>query len=103
MVQIYGVANNNDSEPNNHVAGDGEDSALLGGDSAVKRIERADGHATIVSCVSNLSNTIIGGGEYFLSQNSSVLILTSIRLQGMLTFPLVCGFPSIVYIEIHGR
>jgi hypothetical protein len=64
MVQTYGVANDTIGEPINHIPGDGEDSALLGGDSAVKHIGRADGHASIVSCVSNLSNTIIGSGMY---------------------------------------
>lgn len=63
MVQTYGVAPGNDAGPANHVPGEGEDSALLGGDSAPKLQGKADGHASIVSCVSNLSNTIIGSGE----------------------------------------
>jgi hypothetical protein len=66
MVQTYGVAQDNDSvpTPTNYVDDmDGEGSALLGGDSSLKRTDKADGHASIVSCVSNLSNTIIGSGE----------------------------------------
>jgi hypothetical protein len=66
MVQTYGVAPDNDSEPTptNYIsATDGESSALLGGDASIKRTGKADGHASIVSCVSNLSNTIIGSGE----------------------------------------
>jgi hypothetical protein len=66
MVQTYGIAPDNDSDrtPTNYVsAGEGESSALLGGDASIKRNDKADGHASIVSCVSNLSNTIIGSGE----------------------------------------
>jgi hypothetical protein len=60
MVQTYGVARENDDHTN-HVAGTGEESALLGGDATVKR--QTEGHATLTSCVSNLSNTIIGTGK----------------------------------------
>jgi hypothetical protein len=90
MVQTYGVANDTMGEPISHIPGDAEDSALLGGDSAVKRIGRADGHASIISCVSNLSNTIIGSGMYrqlkIANTNTDEL-----DRQGMLTFPLVCS------------
>lgn len=60
MVQTYGVAPVNDTEPTDQAGGEG--SALLGGDATAKKAGR-DGHATIVSCVSNLANTIIGSGE----------------------------------------
>ncbi len=40
----------------------GESSTLLGNASPQKQLR--DGQATIVSCVSNLCNTIIGSGEY---------------------------------------
>lgn len=66
MVQTYGVVPENDSEPipTNYIdAAEGESSALLGGDASIKRKDKADGHASIVSSVSNLSNTIIGSGE----------------------------------------
>ncbi|KIK08887.1 hypothetical protein K443DRAFT_671943 [Laccaria amethystina LaAM-08-1] len=61
MVQTYGVAEATDFDPS---TGGDEARALLGGDSAgVRKAEgKADGHATIVSCISNLSNTIIGSG-----------------------------------------
>jgi hypothetical protein len=66
MVQTYGVAPDNDNEPTptNFVSsGEGESSALLGGDASIKRTDKADGHASIISSISNLSNTIIGSGE----------------------------------------
>ncbi|KII87407.1 hypothetical protein PLICRDRAFT_112640 [Plicaturopsis crispa FD-325 SS-3] len=63
MVQTYGVARENDHD---QAAGDAEDSALLGGAASSSNLKRAvleaDGHASITSCVSNLSNTIIGSG-----------------------------------------
>ena len=64
MVQTYGVAQYNAGDPTNHVPGDGEESTLLGEDATVERPGRTDGHASIISCVSNLSNTIIGSGDY---------------------------------------
>ena len=60
MVQTYGVANEH-GDSTHHAPGDEESSALLGGDSTVKR-GKLEGHATIVSSVSNLANTIIGSG-----------------------------------------
>ena len=69
MVQTYGVAADNDSEPTtptNYASAEGESSALLGSDASIKRTGKPDGHASIVSCVSNLSNTIIGSGESVL-------------------------------------
>lgn len=59
MVQTYGVAPENNNEPADQASGEG--SALLGGEATVKH--GRDGHATIISCVSNLANTIIGSGE----------------------------------------
>ncbi|KIM90493.1 hypothetical protein PILCRDRAFT_185179 [Piloderma croceum F 1598] len=79
MVQTYGVAPDNDSEPipTNYIdATEGESSALLGGDASIKRKDKADGHASIVSSVSNLSNTIIGSG--------------------MLTFPLAMASAGVI-------
>lgn len=71
MVQTYGVAPDNDGDPTNHVAGDGEGSSLLGGDATPKRPAR-DGQATIVSCVSNLANTIIGSGKSIILEQWDV-------------------------------
>ena len=64
MVQTYGVAQEDESlDPTNHVVGEGEGSALLGDAATAKRLVKRDGNATIISCVSNLANTIIGSGE----------------------------------------
>jgi hypothetical protein len=85
MVQTYGIAREDDTEPREDIR-DGEATALLGGTSATK--DRQDGHASITSCVSNLSNTIIGSGPYALPYRSLKKIITS-DVAGMLTFPLV--------------
>jgi hypothetical protein len=89
MVQTYGVAPDEDSQPTptNYIdAMEGESSALLGGNASVKRVNEADGRASIVSCVSNLSNTIIGSGESCFCYKS---ITITDEVIGMLTFPLV--------------
>lgn len=75
MVQTYGVIGSSAPDTVNE-GPTGEASALLGGDrdATVKRTsDRADGHASIVSCISNLSNTIIGSGvyPYSLKRNTS--------------------------------
>ncbi|KAF8887317.1 vacuolar amino acid transporter 5 [Infundibulicybe gibba] len=69
MSPSYGVAttrhNSLDSDPTEVEVNVGEASALLGGnrDATIKRVaNKPDGHATIVSCISNLANTIIGSG-----------------------------------------
>ncbi|KAG6910013.1 hypothetical protein DXG01_013735 [Tephrocybe rancida] len=67
MVQTYGVARastNNALEPPS--ADDAsEGSALLGGsgDTAKRTMTKRDGHASIMSCISNLANTIMGTGD----------------------------------------
>jgi len=65
MVQTYGVAQANGVDPGT-VQG-GEQAALLGSYAApsVKRLDQRDGHASLISCVSNLANTIIGSGALF--------------------------------------
>lgn len=93
MVQTYGVAPVNDTEPTDQVRG--ESSALLGDDATIKRASKADGHATIVSCVSNLANTIIGSGE-FLTLIFNPPVSADVG-KGMLTFPLVSWSPIQVY------
>jgi hypothetical protein len=64
MVQSYGTGGSTygvDVEPSsNGVAG--EDSSLLGRDTARKRKVK-EGHATLVSGIGNLANTIVGSGE----------------------------------------
>lgn len=72
MVQTYGVAPVNDSEPTDQAGS--EDSALLGGDATAKKVGR-DGNATMISCISNLANTIIGSGELTLRLCHAVVVL----------------------------
>ncbi|KAL1667106.1 transmembrane amino acid transporter protein-domain-containing protein [Schizophyllum commune] len=73
MVQTYG-ASGSQHDPRGEGAGTGESDALLGG--APQAPAKRQGHATLVSCVSNLSNTIIGSG--------------------MLTFPLAMASAGII-------
>lgn len=64
MIQTYGVAQEDETlDPTHHVTGEGEGSALLGDAATVKGSVKRDGNATVISCVSNLANTIIGSGE----------------------------------------
>ncbi|KAF9006065.1 AAAP amino acid transporter [Cyathus striatus] len=63
MVQTYGVVPATSTDPGDPA--DEEASALLGGrrDTTMKTDRgKPDGHATMYSCISNLSNTIIGSG-----------------------------------------
>jgi hypothetical protein len=66
MVQPYGstsTTGHTNADPAQD-ANTGEDSALLGADATQPHESLRDGTATMVSCVSNLSNTIIGSGMY---------------------------------------
>ncbi|KAJ8079524.1 hypothetical protein PM082_011111 [Marasmius tenuissimus] len=79
MVQPYGAAAaNTDGGYEGPDVREGESSALLGGDrdTTVKRVAKPDGHASVVSSISNLANTIIGSG--------------------MLTFPLAMASAGII-------
>ncbi|KAF5350248.1 hypothetical protein D9758_007851 [Tetrapyrgos nigripes] len=78
MVPTYGVAPANVDNDHTGPESSGESSALLGGDrdTTVKRVPQPDGHATLGSCISNLTNTIIGSG--------------------MLTFPLAMASAGII-------
>jgi hypothetical protein len=61
MVQTYGVANEHEdavAETNMSAESD----ALLGAGASARKA-KAEGHATLQSCVGNLANTIIGSGE----------------------------------------
>ncbi|KAK0217841.1 transmembrane amino acid transporter protein-domain-containing protein [Armillaria fumosa] len=64
MVENYGTVNSVGAPDLPGTTTTAESSALLGGnrDATVKREGKADGRATVVSCVSNLCNTIIGSG-----------------------------------------
>jgi hypothetical protein len=85
MVQTYGITRDDGGEPRNDVE-DGEATSLLRGNA--RETVRKDGHATITSCVSNLSNTIIGSGRCIFILFAKWDI-NSWDLVGMLTFPLV--------------
>ncbi|GLB41828.1 putative transmembrane amino acid transporter protein [Lyophyllum shimeji] len=77
MVQAYGAVPSKHSEPGERDGG--ENSALLSDDRdgmAEQVEELPDGHATILSCISNLANTIMG--------------------TGMLTFPLAMASAGII-------
>ncbi|KAI0330913.1 hypothetical protein GY45DRAFT_1323045 [Cubamyces sp. BRFM 1775] len=81
MVQMYGAAQAHHAEHDDGSGVDveprtsGEGDALLGVEASARRTKR-DGHATLSSCISNLSNTIIGSG--------------------MLTFPLALASAGII-------
>ncbi|KAG2132787.1 vacuolar amino acid transporter 5 [Suillus clintonianus] len=72
MVQKYGAVLTTAADA---TAGDSEHSALLGGNAAPSATQR-EGHASILSSVSNLTNTIMGSG--------------------MLTFPLAMASSGII-------
>lgn len=63
MVQPYGATDRSsvDVEARDDTAG--EDTSLLGIASTGQKATRREGHATIVSGVGNLANTIVGSGE----------------------------------------
>ena len=78
MVQPYGVADYSgiDVEARDETAN--EVTSLLGGASTGKKTTKREGHATIVSCIGNLANTIIGSGKcsngiFMALPNSSLL------------------------------
>ncbi|KAF5316609.1 hypothetical protein D9619_006400 [Psilocybe cf. subviscida] len=69
MVQVYGVAPRDSADANvaaNGAEGNGEgdeSQALLTGRTVARATQKEkDGHASLLSCISNLSNTIIGSG-----------------------------------------
>jgi len=69
MAQTYGIAPNRSSTEAPSARSDEETNALLGEYNAQTAVRHCagegEGQATLVSCISNLSNTIIGSGEYF--------------------------------------
>jgi hypothetical protein len=85
MVQKYGAVFTTAADA---TVGDSESSALLAGD-AVPSVRQREGRASMLSSVSNLTNTIMGSGEYFRSMYSFLELIG--LCAGMLTFPLV-GF-----------
>lgn len=69
MVQPYGTTDYSgvDVEATDYAAS--EDTSLLGAASIGKRKAKREGHATMVSSIGNLANTIIGSGEHYFSSN----------------------------------
>lgn len=66
MVQSYGVANDHEeAAPEGNLIAS-ESDALLGAEAGARK-PKAEGHATLQSCVGNLANTIIGSGEHCTS------------------------------------
>lgn len=65
VVPTYGIAPEGRPDAPMYVETNDEASALLGNDAAPKPII-LEGRATILSCVSNLANTIIGSGAFNL-------------------------------------
>ena len=54
--------------------------ALLADPNVPSKIVRdTDGHATLTSCISNLSNTIIGSGAYFTTPSGHTTHLTILQ------------------------
>lgn len=70
MVQTYGVARENNVDVDGNSGGADESRALLGSGGA--EVAKPDGHATIGSCISNLSNTIMGTGAFFVASDRVV-------------------------------
>lgn len=86
MVQVYGVAPHDSADANvttNGAEGNGEgdeSQALLTGRTVARATQKEkDGHASLLSCISNLSNTIIGSGasKYCYSGAVPVLMFTN--------------------------
>lgn len=71
MVEYGTAKHSGDDVDNEPTSPDGaeESSALLSTPGTAPRRNIKDGHATIVSCVSNLCNTIIGSGALSLRRS----------------------------------
>ena len=63
MAHPYGATNHSgvDVEARDDTAG--EDTSLLGTTSVGRKVKKREGHATMVSGVGNLANTVVGSGE----------------------------------------
>lgn len=85
MVQTYGVVPETSVEPS--IETDEARALLADPNAPSKRDRHTDGHATLTSGISNLLNTIIGSGAYFITPSGRLTHLT--YSPGMLTFPLV--------------
>ena len=83
MVQTYGVAPETSVEPS--IDTDEARALLADPNAPSKRDRHTDGHATVISCISNLLNTIIGSGTYFATHSGHTTDLLDI-LQECLHF-----------------
>ena len=63
MVQPYGATNYSGVDVEARDDAVGEDTSLLGAASTGKKVTKREGHATMVSGIGNLANTIVGSGE----------------------------------------
>jgi hypothetical protein len=89
MVQPYGVTDYPGFDVESRDETTSEVTSLLGAASTGKKTAGKEGHATIASCIGNLSNTIVGSGEYLSNICSISRHLLALVAVGMLTFPLV--------------
>ena len=63
MVQPYGAANHSALDMEARDDTTGEETSLLGADSTSRKVTKREGHATMVSGIGNIANTIVGSGE----------------------------------------
>lgn len=63
MVQPYGTTNHSGVDVEARDDTTGEETSLLGTAATGQKVTKREGHATIVSGVGNLANTIVGSGE----------------------------------------
>jgi hypothetical protein len=97
MPTSYGTANNM-SAPQTSTDVRGESAALLGADAVPSAVETLpEGHASLASSTGNLTNTIIGSGE-FMEWYFMVVVMLRDGPAGMLTFPMVRPATRIVCI-----
>lgn len=67
MVQPYGAFNYSGVDVEARDDNASEDTSLLGAASIGKKRTKREGHATVVSGIGNLANTIVGSGKQYLS------------------------------------
>jgi len=63
MIQPYGATNDSGVDVEARDDTVGEHTSLLGAASTGKKVAKREGHATMVSGIGNLANTIVGSGE----------------------------------------
>jgi hypothetical protein len=63
MVQPYGATNHSGADVEVRDDTTGEETSLLGATATGQKVTKREGHATVVSGIGNLANTIVGSGE----------------------------------------